>query len=58
VHIVGLGFDPDDAAMLPACADTRGGRGARARDMADQLAKVGIKDAYEGALHFVPATPS
>ena len=43
VHIVGLGFDPDDAAMRQGLADTRGGRGARAMEMADQLAKVGIK---------------
>jgi len=53
VHIVGLGFDPDDAAMRQGLADTRGGRGARAMEMADQLAKVGIKDAYEGALRYV-----
>ena len=53
VHIVGLGFDPDDPAMQQGLADTRGGREARARDMAAQLAKVGIKDAYEGALGFV-----
>ena len=53
VHIVGLGFDPDNAAMRQGLADTRGGRGARAMEMADQLAKVGIKDAYEGALRYV-----
>jgi len=53
VHIVGLGFDPDDPAMRQGLADTRGGRGARAMEMAGQLAKVGIKDAYEGALRYV-----
>jgi hypothetical protein len=53
VHIVGLGFDPDDAAMRQGLATTRGGRGARAMEMSDQLAKVGIKDAYEGALAYV-----
>ncbi len=53
VHIVGLGFDPDDPAMQQGLNDTRGGRGARAREMAEQLAKVGIKDAYEGALKYV-----
>jgi len=53
VHIVGLGFDPDDPAMLQGLMDTRGGRGNRALEMADQLAKVGIKDAYEGALRYV-----
>ncbi|MEP6824750.1 MAG: 3',5'-nucleoside bisphosphate phosphatase [Ramlibacter sp.] len=53
VHIVGLGFDPDDPAMLQGLMDTRGGRGGRAMEMAEQLAKVGIKDAYEGALRYV-----
>ena len=53
VHIVGLGFDPDDPAMLQGLMDTRGGRGNRALEMADQLAKVAIKDAYEGALRYV-----
>ncbi|GAB3468979.1 PHP domain-containing protein [Polaromonas eurypsychrophila] len=53
VHIVGLGFDPDDAAMKRGLYDTRGGRGQRAMEMSDGLAKVGIKGAYEGALKFV-----
>jgi predicted metal-dependent phosphoesterase TrpH len=42
VHIVGLGFDPQDLAMRQGLMDTRGGRGARAREMAAQLAQVGI----------------
>jgi predicted metal-dependent phosphoesterase TrpH len=53
VHIVGLGFDPDDAGMRQGLRDTRGGRGARAREMAEGLAKVGIHGAYDGALKFV-----
>jgi 3',5'-nucleoside bisphosphate phosphatase len=53
VHIVGLGFDPDDPRIVQGLSDTRGGRGGRAREMSDQLAKVGIKDAYEGALKYV-----
>jgi 3',5'-nucleoside bisphosphate phosphatase len=53
VHIVGLGFDPDDAAMLQGLDDTRGGRDVRAQEMAAQLAKVGILGAYEGALKYV-----
>jgi predicted metal-dependent phosphoesterase TrpH len=53
VHIVGLGFDPDDHALVQGLAATRGGRAARARDMADSLAKVGIRGAFEGALEFV-----
>ena len=53
VHIVGLGFDPDDTQLAEGLAATRGGRGERAKDMAEQLAQVGIKGAYEGALKFV-----
>lgn len=53
VHIVGLGFDPDDTQAAEGLAATRGGRGERAKDMAEQLAQVGIKGAYEGALKFV-----
>ncbi|MDM0112861.1 3',5'-nucleoside bisphosphate phosphatase [Variovorax sp. J22R133] len=53
VHIVGLGFDPDDAAMTQGLYDTRGGRGKRAMEMSDGLAKIGIHGAYEGALKFV-----
>ena len=53
VHIVGLGFDADDLALKEGLARTRGGREERARDMAEQLAKVGIEGAYEGALQFV-----
>jgi predicted metal-dependent phosphoesterase TrpH len=53
VHIVGLGFDPDNAALLQGLSATRGGRGARAMEMAGQLAKVGIHGAYEGALRYV-----
>jgi 3',5'-nucleoside bisphosphate phosphatase len=49
VHIVGLGFDPDSPSMQQGLFDTRGGRGARARAMAEQLALVGIPGAYEGA---------
>ena len=53
VHIVGLGFDPDDAAISEGLYDTRGGRGRRAEEMSEGLAKVGILGAYEGALKFV-----
>ena len=53
VHIVGLGFDPDHPAMVQGLARTRGGREARAREMSEDLARVGIKGAYEGALKYV-----
>jgi len=53
VHIVGLGFDADNAALQAGLAATRGGRAQRAQEMAAGLAGVGIKDSYEGALKYV-----
>jgi len=53
VHIVGLGFDHTDARLAEGLADTRDGRGPRAIEMGEQLAKVGITGAYEGALKYV-----
>jgi len=53
VHIIGLGFDPLDAAMAQGLAKTRSGRDLRAQDMAADLARVGIRGAYEGALRYV-----
>ena len=53
VHIVGLGFDSDNAALPAGLAATRGGRTQRAMEMGDGLAKVGIANAYEGALNYV-----
>ena len=52
VHIVGLGFDFYDARLVHGLQETRGGRGARAQDMAQQLALAGIPGAYEGALRY------
>ena len=52
VHIVGLGFDAHNAALKQGLINTRGGRGQRAREMSEGLAKVGIHGAYEGALKF------
>ena len=53
VHIVGLGFDPDDTALVQGLRQTRGGRTERAQEMSDGLAKVGIQGAFEGALKYV-----
>ena len=53
VHIVGLGMDPCDQALLVGLRATRGGREQRAREMADGLAQVGIPDAFDGALRYV-----
>lgn len=53
VHIVGLGFDPADAALAQGLAATRAGRLERAREMGQGLAQVGIHGAFEGALQYV-----
>ena len=53
VHILGFGFDADNTQLVQGLRQTRGGRGERAKEMSDGLAKVGIKGAYEGALKFV-----
>lgn len=49
VHIVGLHVDPDDALLVQGLARNRGGRRLRAQRMADDLARVGIPGALEGA---------
>ncbi len=53
VHIVGLGFDIHHKELVQGLAHTRAGRDQRAKDMAQQLAQVGIAGAYEGALRYV-----
>lgn len=53
VHIVGLGFDADNQALVDGLRRTRGGRHERAMEMAEGLAQVGIKGAFEGALRYV-----
>jgi len=49
IHVVGLGIDPDDAALRNGLADTREGRGRRARAIGDSLAAAGIDGALDGA---------
>lgn len=53
IHVVGLRINWNDAPLLEGLARTRSGRDARAREMAAQLEKVGIPDAWEGALRHV-----
>ncbi|MGF6467174.1 3',5'-nucleoside bisphosphate phosphatase [Paraburkholderia youngii] len=53
VHIVGLGIDPSNQVLIDGLARTRDGRAARAEAIGEQLATLGIPDAYEGALHYV-----
>ena len=52
IHIVGLGIDADHVGILEGLRRTRDGRGTRAKLMGEQLLKVGIPGAYEGALHY------
>lgn len=53
VHIVGLGFDHQNEALVQGLRNTRGGRSERAKEMSEGLAKVGIMGAYEGSLKYV-----
>ena len=52
VHIVGLGFDVNDAPLAEGLQQTRGGRSQRAQEMAADLARVGIHGTFEGALKY------
>jgi 3',5'-nucleoside bisphosphate phosphatase len=53
IHIVGLGIDHTNAALIEGLYQTRNGRSKRAQEIAAQLDQIGIKNAYEGALQFV-----
>jgi predicted metal-dependent phosphoesterase TrpH len=53
VHVVGLQIDEDAPQLAQGLAATRAGRDARGREIAHQLARAGIPDAYEGALKYV-----
>ena len=53
VHILGLGVDPENIALREGLTATRGGRTARAQQMAAELARVGIPGVFEGALKYV-----
>ncbi|TXT34349.1 MAG: PHP-like protein [Comamonadaceae bacterium] len=53
VHIVGLGFDATDAQLIQGLKQTRGGRAERAKEMSADLARIGIKGTFEGALKYV-----
>lgn len=53
IHIVGLGFDENDPALIQGLDDLRRGRVDRAKRMGEALAAIGITGVYEGALKFV-----
>ena len=54
VHILGFGFDPQDADFAAGLAALRAGRAERAREMGESLAAAGIPGAYEGAIALAP----
>ena len=53
IHIVGLNIDPHNETLANSLRSVRSGRALRAQEMAAKLEKLGIPNAYEGALKFV-----
>lgn len=53
LHVVALQIDAGNQSLSDGLAGIRDGRDARARRMADALARSGIQGAYEGARKFV-----
>lgn len=53
IHVVGLRVDADCRSLREGLARTRDGRDARARQIGEDLARVGVPDAYTGALRYV-----
>jgi len=53
IHVVALGIDPGNPALLAGLAAIREGRDGRARRIADSLATAGIDDAFDGARAYV-----
>jgi len=49
LHVVGLNIDPLDPVLLHGLARNRGGRTERARRIGDELARIGIAGAFDGA---------
>lgn len=50
IHMVGLGMDIYNKALSDGLASVRSGRDRRAMLIGEELAKVGIEGAYEGAM--------
>ena len=50
IHIVGLGIDPTDPALIDHLSQVRQGRRERLQQMSELLAAKGIAGVYEGAL--------
>lgn len=52
IHVVGLAFDPADAALNAGLAGIRSGRIDRARRMSAKLEAAGIAGAFDGAMRY------
>ena len=52
IHILGLAFEADDAALNAGLATIRSGRVERAQRMSVDLEKIGIRGSFEGAMRF------
>jgi len=52
VHIVGLGFDPANPALVAGLQRIRDGRHVRAQGISDDLARIGVRGALEGAMRY------
>lgn len=52
IHVVGLGVDLNHAGLQQGLHEIRLGRGERAKKIAHALERLGIKDAFAGALHY------
>lgn len=52
VHVVGLGFDPADAALNAGLESIRAGRIERAKRMAAALDAAAIRGTFEGAMRY------
>jgi hypothetical protein len=50
IHVIGLGVEDPDGVLEARLGAVRSGRIRRAQEMSEQLARVGIEGAYEGAL--------
>lgn len=52
LHIVGLGIDPSNPALVAGLERVRSGRDGRALRIAADLDRIGIRGAYAGALRY------
>ncbi len=53
IHVLGLQINENNPGLFQGLQRTRAGREPRAREVAAELAKVGIPGAFEGALKYV-----